>query len=83
MEDQQLQESKFYQTAAMAIVIGVVTLVFVLFGLEKTGKYDGTEEAKAATKNSETLEVRGPFTKYITLAYTLCEHVYNPIAPCG
>ena len=59
---EQLQESKFFQTVAIAIVIGVIGLFFVLFGLEKTGKYDG-DAPKAATKNSETLEVRGPFTK--------------------
>ena len=60
------QESKFYQIVAMAIVIGLSTILFVLFGLEKTGTYDGVDSINTgdvATKNSETLEVRGPFTK--------------------
>lgn len=59
------QESKFYQNVVMAIVIGVISIIFILFGLEKSGTYDEKVAPKTATKNSETLEVRGPFTKYV------------------
>lgn len=69
MEEEQLPGSQFYQTVVAVIVIGLATLIFVLFGLEKTGKYDGDDSKRpadgVATKNSETLEVRGPFTKYV------------------
>lgn len=65
--DEEQQQSKFFQTAALAVVVGLVSIIFVLFGLEKSGKYDDVEEKKSsiATKNSETLEVRGPFTKWV------------------
>ena len=64
MQEEQ-QESKFYQTMVVAIVVGLATIFFVLFGLEKSGKYEGDDTAPVdiATKNSETLEVAGPYTK--------------------
>lgn len=62
--EEHVQESKFFQTAALAIVVGLVSVIFILFGLEKSGKYDIEDKAGGvATKNSEKLEVRGPFTK--------------------
>jgi hypothetical protein len=66
MDEEQVQQSKFFQTAAAVIVIGLATVFFVLFGLEKSGNYDADGDKKSsdiATKNSETLEVGGPYTK--------------------
>lgn len=71
MDDEQaVEQSRFYQTIAVACVVGLASIAVVLFGLEKTGKHDLDDKKKkkrkpdeVATKNSETLEVRGPFTK--------------------